>query len=84
MTSGFESSCPLAHRDDASYAVRVPQAGSLLTASFRLSLARDALAVRLEVPVIKALTGTYTRLVTSRVAFACRLPASGHDAARHA
>ena len=57
MTLGFRSYGPLAQRFDASYAVRVPQAGSLLTASFRFHLAVDTLAVRLEVPVIKALRG---------------------------
>ncbi len=84
MTLGFESHCPLAHQADASYAVRVPRAGSLLTASFRFHLAVDTLAVRLGVPVIKAATGTSTRQVTSRFAFANRSAASGHDAARHA
>jgi hypothetical protein len=84
MTSGFESICPLAHRDDASYAVRVPRAGSLPAASFGFRLAADTLAFRLGVPVIKASTGTSTRPVTSQFAFAPWLPASGHDAARHA
>jgi hypothetical protein len=84
MTSGFESLCPLAHQADASYAVRVPRAGSLPTASFRFHLTVDTLAVRLGVPVIKASTGTSTRQVTSRFALATRSAASGHDAARHA
>jgi hypothetical protein len=84
MTSGFESIGPLAHRDDASYVVRVPRAGSLPAASFGFRLATDTLAVRLGVPVIRASTGTFTRPVTSRFAFATRFAASGHDAARHA
>ena len=84
MTLGFESSCPLAHRATASYAVRVPRAGSLPSASFRFHLAMDTLAVQLGVPVIKASTGTSTRQVASRFAFATRSAASGHDAARHA
>ena len=73
MTLGFESICPLAHRADASYAVRVPRAGSLPTAPFRFHLAMDTLAVRLGVPVIKVSTGTFTRQVTSWVAFADQL-----------
>ena len=84
MTSGFESIGPLAHQADASYAIRVPRAGSLPSASFGFHLAMDTLAVRLGVPVIKASTGTLTRQVTSRFAFAPRFAASGHDAARHA
>jgi len=73
MTSGFESNCPLAHLCDASYAIPVRRAGSLLAASFRLRLAADALAVQLGVPVIKVSTGTFTRPVNSRFAFALRL-----------
>jgi hypothetical protein len=84
MTSGFESIGPLAHRVDASYAVRVPRARSLPTASFRFRVAPDTLAVRLGVPVIKASIGTSTRQVTSRFAFAPRFQASSHDASRHA
>jgi hypothetical protein len=49
-------------------------AGSLPTASFRFHLAMDTLAVRIEVPVIKAYTGTFTRQVTSWLAFAPHLP----------
>jgi len=52
MTSDFGSSCPLVHRVDASYALRVPRAGDLPRASFRLRLAADALALWLVVPVI--------------------------------
>jgi len=73
MTLGFESIGPLAHRDDASYAVRVPRARSLPAASFRFRLTADTLAVRLGVPVIKASTETFTRQVTSWVAFANQL-----------
>jgi len=73
MTLGFESIGPLAHRADASYAIRVPRAGSLPSASFRFRVAPDTLAVRLGVPVIKASIGTFTRQVNSRFAFASRL-----------
>jgi len=73
MTSGFRSMRPLAHRDVASYAIRVPRARSLPSASFRFRLAADTLTVRLGVPVIKASTGTSTRQVNSRLAFAHRL-----------
>ena len=84
MTLGFESICPLAHRFDASYAIHVLRARSLPAASFGLRLAADALAFRLRVPVIKVSTGTFARPVTSRFAFAPRLTAPGHGAARHA
>jgi len=80
MTLGFESIGPLAHRVDASYAVRVPRTGSLPSASFGFRLAVDTLAVRLGVPVIKASIGTFTRQVASRFAFARRFTASGYDA----
>jgi len=43
MTLGFESIGPLAHRDDASYAVRVPRAGALPAASFPPRLAATRL-----------------------------------------
>lgn len=76
MTSGFESICPLAHRCNASYAIHVLRARSLPAASFGLRLAADALAFWLGVPVIKVSTRTFTRLVTSRFAFALRLTAS--------
>jgi len=84
MTSGFESIGPLAHRCDASYAIHVLRARSLPSTSFRLPLAEDALAVRLGVPVIKVSTGTFTRPVNSRFAFACRLTASVMTLSRHA
>ncbi len=73
MTWGFESIGPFAHQDDASYAIRVPRARSLPAASFRFHLATDTLAVQLGVPVIKAPAGTFTRQVTSWVAFADQL-----------
>ena len=73
MTSGFGSMRPLAHQDVASYAIRVPRVGSLPSASFGSHLAVDTLAVRLGVPVIKASTGTFTRQVNTRLAFAHRL-----------
>lgn len=84
MTSGFESIGPLAHRSDASYAIHVLRARSLPSTSFRLPLAEDALAVRLGVPVIKASTGTSTRPVNSRFAFAFRLTAPVMTLSRHA
>jgi hypothetical protein len=67
---------PLAHQVVASYAVRVPRTGNLPSASFRFRLAADTLAVQLGVPVIKASTGTFIRLVASRFAFAYRFAAS--------
>ena len=39
VASGFESFSPLAHRVDASYAIRVPRAGTLPPASFPQHLA---------------------------------------------
>ena len=73
MTSGFESLRPLTHQVVASYPIRVPRAKSLPAASVRFAVARDTLAVRLEVPVIKASIGTCTRLVTTCFAFATQL-----------
>jgi len=84
MTLGFGSMRPLAHRVVASYAVRIPRAGSLPSTSFRFHLAVDTLAVRLGVPVIKASAGTFTRQVKFPVRFRSPVTASGHDAARHA
>jgi hypothetical protein len=80
MTLGFESFGPLAHRVDASYAVRVPRTRSLPSTSFGFRLTADTLAVRLGVPVIKASIGTCTRPVASRFAFAPRFTAPGYDA----
>jgi len=60
LTWGFESIGSLAHQASASYAVRVPRARSLPTASFKFGLAANTLAVRLEVPVIKASIQTST------------------------
>ena len=84
MTLGFESIGPLAPRSDASYAIHVLRAGSLPAASFGPHLAVDALAFRLGVPVIKVSTGTFTRPVNSRFAFAPRLTASVMTLSRHA
>ena len=70
---GFESFGPLAHPSDASYAIRIPRARSLPAASFRSRVIPDTLAVRPGVPVIKASIGTFTRQVTSWVAFAYQL-----------
>lgn len=84
MSLDFESIRPLVHRDNASYAVRVPRAGSLPSASFRFAVARDTLAVRLEVPDIKASIGTRTRQVTFWFAFAPQLSNVRQDASRHA
>src|ERR1051326_8977184 len=53
-----------------------PRTGSLPAASFGFRLAANTLAVQLEVPVIKALAGTFIRHVTSRIAFAPRLQTS--------
>ena len=83
MTSGFESLRPLAPQAIASYPVRVPRAGSLPAASVRFRVTPDTLAVRLEVPVIKASIGTYTQQVTTCFAFAKQFSVS-QDAARHA
>ena len=57
MTSGFGPLRDLAQVRHASYALRVPRAGSLPPASFRPHLAAAALAVRLGVPVIEASRG---------------------------
>lgn len=84
MSLDFESIGPLVHRDNALYAIRVPRAGSLPTTSFRFAVARDTLAVRLEVPDIKASIGTYTRQVTFWLAFARQLSSVRQDASRHA
>ena len=84
MTLGFESLRPLAHQAIASYPVRVPRAGSLPAASVRFTITRDTLAVRLEVPVIKASIGTFTQQVTTWIAFAHQLSSVSQDASRHA
>lgn len=65
-------------------ALPVRRARALLTASFRLHLAANALAVRLKVPVITALGETFTLPVTSWFAFALQLTAPALGAARHA
>lgn len=83
MTSGFESLRPLAHQVVASYPIRVPRAGSLPAASVRFRVTPDTLAVRLEVPVIKASIGTFTQQVTTCFVFTKQFSVS-QDAARHA
>ena len=57
MTIGLQIFCPPCPGVAASYALRVPQAGDLLTASFRPHLTMIALAVQLTVPVIKVRKG---------------------------
>src|SRR4051794_11289740 len=61
MALGFESMRPLPQQAVASYAVRVPRTGSLLSAFFRFLLAAFALAVRLGVAFIKVSAGTLIR-----------------------
>ena len=51
-------------------------------ASVRFAVAHDTLAVRLEVPVIKASIGTLTRLVTIRFAFATRISSGDRSGLR--
>ena len=84
MSLDFESIGPLVHRDNASYAILAPRAGSVHTASFRFAIARDTLAVPLEVPDIKASIGTFTQQVTFWLAFAHQLSSVRQDASRHA
>ena len=67
----------------ASHAIRVPRVRSLPAASFRSHLAMGTLAVRLEVPVIRPPRDLHPQ-VTSRSAFASRLPAPVIGATRHA
>jgi hypothetical protein len=81
---GLRVSLPSRPRAVASYVVRVPRTRSLPAASFRFRLAADTLAVRLGVPVIRASTGTFTRPVNSRFAFARRMTASVMTLSRHA
>jgi hypothetical protein len=57
MTIGLRAFVPPRPGAVASYALRVPRAGGLLTASFRPRLAAAALAVRLTVPVIRVRRG---------------------------
>jgi hypothetical protein len=57
VTLGFGSLRLLAHQTTASYALRVPQARALLTASSPRRLATDAVAVRLAVPVTRVRRG---------------------------
>ena len=57
MTIGLWTFMPPRPETAASYAQRVPQAGTLLTPSFRPHLAMVALGVRLMVPVIRVHRG---------------------------
>jgi hypothetical protein len=57
MTIGLQIFLPPRPGMAASYALRVPQAGDLPTASFRPHLTMIALAVQLTVPAIKARKG---------------------------
>ena len=52
-----------------------PRVGSLPTASFKFTVAHDTLAVRLEVPEIRASIGKFTQQFASRLAFAHQLKA---------
>ena len=83
MSLDFESIGPLVLAITP-HAIRVPQAGSLPAASFRFAVAHDTLAVRLEVPDIKASIGTFTQQVNSWIAFAHQLSSVNQDASRHA
>jgi len=57
MTIGLWIFMPPRPSVAASYALRVPQTGDLLTASFRPHLTMIALAVQLTVPVIRVRRG---------------------------
>ena len=57
MTIGLQICLPPRPDVAASYALRVPQAGDLLIASFRPHLTVTALAVQLTVPVIRVHRG---------------------------
>ena len=69
---GLQRSVPPLPPPAASYAVRVPRAGSPPTAAFPLHPCH-AVAVRLGVPTTRVFGGIPTPLVTSRSAFASRL-----------
>jgi len=56
--------CKLVRPKPASYLVRIPQTGILLTASFRFHLTMDTLAVQLVVPTTKP-TADFHRLATA-------------------
>ena len=76
MTSGFRSFCPLAHLACASYAVRVPRAGALPTASSPPRLAASRLLFRSGFRSSQSPEDFHLH-VTSRIAFAigCSAPA---------
>ena len=57
MTIGLQIFMPPRPGVAASHALRIPQAGDLLTASFRPHLTMIALAVQLTVPVIRVRGG---------------------------
>ena len=69
---GLQRSVPPRPPPAASYAVRVPRAGSPPTTAFPLHPCH-AVAVRLGVPTTRVSGGTSTPLVTSRSAFASQL-----------
>jgi hypothetical protein len=69
--------------DNASYAISVRPIKSLPTASFRPYLAIAALAVRLEVPVIKALRDL-SSLSYFLACFRLQVACASHGASRHA
>jgi hypothetical protein len=75
MTSGFRSSCPLAHLARASYAVRGPRARALPTASFPQRLAALQLPFRSGFRSSQPPEDFHLH-VTSRIAFAigCSAP----------
>ena len=78
---GLQRSVPPRPPPAASYAVRVPRAGSPPTAAFPLHPCH-AVAVRLGVPTTRVFGGISTPLVTSRSAFASRLSDVLTDVAR--
>ena len=83
MAAGFGSLCLLAHRQAASYAVRVPRAGVLPAASFPPRLAAVAVAVRLGIPAIWAPRGL-SPPSHFPIQFPSSVDSADHGAARHA
>ena len=57
VTTGLWVLSPPRPDGNASYALRVPRAGTLRTASFRFHLTVDTLAVRLTIPITRARRG---------------------------
>jgi hypothetical protein len=76
MTIGLQIFVPPRPGVAASYALRVPQAGDLPTASSRPHLTMIALAVQLTVPVIKVRRGLAPQSK-------CALPGAPNKKARH-